>query len=479
MKLLRLAIAVLILFLPIFFAPSCVEPDPCNCQNNRICDGDGNCNCPTGYIGTNCETYVGSGGNTNSCPITQSPLSETKIRSALQSFTFDGTKITTISEANKMLQFICSPIDLHTSNSGYTCGRFSNGWHITIWINTYGKADTYGIRYNQSDGHTHFSSNNTYFEISKNNSGGNGACNSTSYYGTQNCSSGYVAVSSNSCCPSSSPYLGVQTGYCYATCDAAKNGGNTTIVFGTGQTGGTGGNCVSTPYYGPQICSSGYVAVSSTSCCPSSNPYLGVQTGNCYTTCDAAKNAGNTSIVFGTGQTDGTGGNCVSTPYYGAQNCNSGSGYVAVSSSTCCPSSSPYLGVQTNKCYSTCDAAKSAGNTSISFGTGQTNGGGNGNCNWDAANCVQITEISGASCADPQSLDLKIKNICNEKLRVYVCFQNLDGSWPIIGTDDGTLQGLPPGYDFQVFRCKKVAYHVWAIPYTTFSANNCNYPSCN
>ncbi len=409
MKLLRLAIAVLILFLPIFFAPSCVEPDPCNCQNNRICDGDGNCNCPTGYIGTNCEIYVGSGGNTNSCPITQSPLSETKIRSALQSFTFDGTKITTISEANKMLQFICSPIDLHASNSGYTCGRFSNGWHITIWINTFGKADTYGIRYNQSDDHTHFSSNNTYFEISK--SGGNGPCNSTPYYGTQNCSSGYVAVSS-------------------------------------------------------------------TLCCPSSSPYLGVQTGNCYTTCDAAKNAGNTSIAFGTGQTGGTGGNCVSTPYYGTQNCNSG--YVAVSSSSCCPSSSPYLGVQTDKCYSTCDAAKSAGNTSISFGTGQTNGGGNGNCNWDAAiNCVQVTKLTGNRCGDPQSVEVTCKNTCNQNIKIYICIQDIDGTW--YGLPDGNFSnGLAPGETSTHFICKGTGqYKVFAMPITTYNSNNCGWPSCN
>ena len=300
-------------------------------------------------------------------------------------------------------------------------------------------------------------------------------CTSTPYYGPQTCANGYVAVSTNLCCPASSPYLGVQTGNCYATCEAAKDAGNTSISFGTGQTSSVGGDCVSTPYYGAQSCNnSGYVAVSSTTCCPTSNPYFGIQTNNCYTTCDAAKNAGNTSISFGTGQTS----NCVSTSYYGAQNC-SNSGYVAVSSATCCPASNPYFGIQTNNCYTTCEAAKNAGNTSISFGTGQTSSGGSGNCNWDALNCVQITEILGASCADPESIDLKIKNICNENIRVYVCFQFANGTWPIIGKDDGTLYGLPPGAEFQVYTCKRKEYHIFAIPYATFSTNNCNYPSCN
>lgn len=73
----------------------------------------------------------------------------------------------------------------------------------------------------------------------------NTECFSTPYYGSQDCpdNSEWVAVSASGCCRRTNPYLGVQTGFCYTSCIAAKNGGNNAIVYGTGETGGGGSDC--------------------------------------------------------------------------------------------------------------------------------------------------------------------------------------------------------------------------------------------
>lgn len=154
---------ILVLFFAFLISSCLKEPelDDCYCQNGGVCIGS-NCSCPPGYSGVYCETFTG-----NSCSFTQQSLSESRIRTALQNFTYDGTAITQVAEARKMLQHLCSTVNIHTSDSDHACGRFPNGWHITIWRNTYGKANTYGIRFNLSDNHTHYGNNNTYFEIVK------------------------------------------------------------------------------------------------------------------------------------------------------------------------------------------------------------------------------------------------------------------------------------------------------------------------
>lgn len=93
--------------------------------------------------------------------------------------------------------------------------------------------------------------------------GGGGTCYYTSYSGTQNCTtSGYVAVSSQYCCPSSSPYYGFETSYCYASCSAAKSAGNTNISYGTGQGGGGGGGTGNALFWVSSDLGCGYVTVS-------------------------------------------------------------------------------------------------------------------------------------------------------------------------------------------------------------------------
>jgi hypothetical protein len=174
----------------------------------------------------------------------------------------------------------------------------------------------------------------TYLACQNNCGFNNSECFSTPYYGQQSCGLESVAVSPTGCCKSTHPYYGVQKNSCYLSCQDAKNAGNSSISYGTGFASNLGYNCIngscvsgssnsdyntlsaclsncgssncfSTPYSGPQNCNSG-VAVNSSSCCPLTHRYLGTEKGNCYATCEAAKNAGNSTIVYGTGETSGT-----------------------------------------------------------------------------------------------------------------------------------------------------------------------------
>jgi|GEM_PF-4444832 len=162
------------------FIPSCIEPEPeldCGCENGGSCINN-ICNCPPGYEGVYCETYTGTA--TDNCAIAQQYLSENQIRAALQSFVYDGSPTASISEARAMLKHLCSSVNLHAGDNTYVCAKFSDGKHITIWVDPYGKAGTYGFRYNNTDNHTHFGNNATYFEIKKSTNSGyncvNGNC---------------------------------------------------------------------------------------------------------------------------------------------------------------------------------------------------------------------------------------------------------------------------------------------------------------
>ncbi len=131
--------------------------------------------------------------------------------------------------------------------------------------------------------------------------------------------------------------------------------------------------CFSTPYYGSQGCMPGYVQINPTSCCSAAYPYFGVQTDNCFTTCEAAYNAGNSSIVFGTGQTTDPGGSsgysCIggscSQVSNGAQyaslsicqsNCGSGAGYNCIGGS-CSQVTSGAQYVNLTACQNACGSS--------------------------------------------------------------------------------------------------------------------------
>lgn len=71
--------------------------------------------------------------------------------------------------------------------------------------------------------------------------------------------------------------------------------------------GGGGNNCTYSTYSGSS-CSSGYVQVSATTCCPSSSPYWCSGTNNCYSSCASAAANCSGSVVLGSYGSGGGGG---------------------------------------------------------------------------------------------------------------------------------------------------------------------------
>jgi len=294
------------------------------------------------------------------------------------------------------------------------------------------------------------------------------------------------------------------------------------------------GNCIYTTYSGGSCSAASDVRVSSSTCCPSNTPYYCSNTNQCFSTCEGAATVCNGSIVLGTSgsgncdYTDYTGsGSCTagnvlvssstccpsSTPFYcsntnqcyttcsaadaqcsgnvvkgssGSTNCDytdytgSGSctaGNVLVSSGTCCPSSSPFYCSNTNQCYTTCSAADAQCSGSVMHGTS----GGSGGCNWNsAASCVSIVlSEHGTRCGDPQSYEITLRNICNQNVKMYVCLKRTDGTWD--GLPDGTfLVGMAPSETKNWYVCQGTgAYEIFTMPASDFSANGCTYPDCN
>lgn len=126
--------------------------------------------------------------------------------------------------------------------------------------------------------------------------GGGGTCTYTPYSNAGvSCSSGYIPVTSTTCCPTSSPYYCSTGSYCYSSCESARTSCSGYVIKGESSGGGT---CTYTPYYGSG-CSTGYVAVSSTSCCPSSSPYTCSTSSYCYTTCAAAQSGCSGYVIKG------------------------------------------------------------------------------------------------------------------------------------------------------------------------------------
>lgn len=77
---------------------------------------------------------------------------------------------------------------------------------------------------------------------------------------------------------------------------------------------------------------------------------------------------------------------CDFTNYNGATNCDDG--LIAVSDDSCCPIDFPFWWVGTSSCYSSCEAAQSAGASQIVRGNNGS-GGGNNNTTGDASFWIQ------------------------------------------------------------------------------------------
>lgn len=92
----------------------------------------------------------------------------------------------------------------------------------------------------------------------------------------------------------------------------------------------------------------------------------------------------------------GGGGNCPYTQFSGTDGCDPG--YDPVTSTLCCPTSSPYYCSQTNSCYTTCEDADAAC-TSVQVVKADPTGGGGGSAGYNcvAGSCGYVS--SGASYA--------------------------------------------------------------------------------
>lgn len=88
---------------------------------------------------------------------------------AFWGYEFDDKKETSFEEAKKMLQYL-GAVEIQ-KNLGCGCyeGRLLSDYYVLIWLNTYDKKDTYGIRYGKkvNGGFPFIGHNNTYIEIEK------------------------------------------------------------------------------------------------------------------------------------------------------------------------------------------------------------------------------------------------------------------------------------------------------------------------
>lgn len=89
------------------------------------------------------------------------------IVNGLDGFAYDKTGETSLAEAEHMLKYLSSDVNIHSFADDVKCGLFKTGYHVTIWINTYGKTNNYGVRYGTNQDHSYLVSNSTYFEIQK------------------------------------------------------------------------------------------------------------------------------------------------------------------------------------------------------------------------------------------------------------------------------------------------------------------------
>jgi hypothetical protein len=97
------------------------------------------------------------------------PPDKDKIQKKLLTYRYKlPANIISIDEAKEMLRFLgASDIIIYNAEQeACLVGKFNYNYAITIWVGTYGKKNTYGVRYGTFD-LTYHGSNDTYFEIYK------------------------------------------------------------------------------------------------------------------------------------------------------------------------------------------------------------------------------------------------------------------------------------------------------------------------
>ncbi|MBF0407715.1 MAG: hypothetical protein HQM10_10200 [Candidatus Riflebacteria bacterium] len=91
------------------------------------------------------------------------PLTQSLIKEVLSHYTFSGTGISSIDEANALMNFLHPTSTSHRIASAVS-GIFKSGMELTIWDDSYGKKDRYSLRFGNSDG-SYWGSNATFFEL--------------------------------------------------------------------------------------------------------------------------------------------------------------------------------------------------------------------------------------------------------------------------------------------------------------------------
>lgn len=97
--------------------------------------------------------------------ITSEGPTEIGIENAARTYRFNDNKITSIEEIKLFLNYL-KPDTLYQRDKNSVSAVFDSSWEITIWINTYSNADTYGVRHGLKDGN-YWAENHTYQEIRK------------------------------------------------------------------------------------------------------------------------------------------------------------------------------------------------------------------------------------------------------------------------------------------------------------------------
>ena len=98
--------------------------------------------------------------------------SKERLEKLIHQFPFNETAKTSNEEAKLLMAFL-KPLKLYSIGRGATSGSFgkpdansSANYEVTIWINSYEKSDTYGVRFGLSDS-TYWGVNESYFEVVK------------------------------------------------------------------------------------------------------------------------------------------------------------------------------------------------------------------------------------------------------------------------------------------------------------------------